>query len=114
MNKKKAKIGTEIEKTKKLIRDLTKIILDEIILLNIQKSTDYIFGHLYTFLCAAKDKSGKKNILDLIRDVLLNYNKVNQNNPGSTNVNADSNITKICSKLLESIELSNSPELINS
>ena len=113
MNKKKAKIGTEIEKTKKLIRDLTKIILDEIILLNIQKSTDYIFGHLYTFLCAAKDKSGKKNILDLIRDVLLNYNKVNQNNPGSTNVNADSNITKICSKLLESIELSNSPELIN-
>ena len=113
MNKKKIKVGTEIEKTKKLIRDLTKIILDEIILLNIQKSTDYIFGYLYTFLCAAKDKSGKKNILDLIRDVLINYNKVNQNTGSNTNLSADSNIIKICSKLLESIELSNSPELIN-
>ena len=113
MNKKKGKLGTELEKTKKLIRDLSKIILDEIILLNIPKSTEYIFGHLYNFLCAAKDKSGKKSILDLIRDVLLNYNKVNQNNPGNTTFNADSNIIKISSKLLESIETSNSPELIN-
>ena len=113
MNKKKTKLGAETEKTKKLIRDLSKIILDEIILLNIQKSTDYIFGYLYNFLCAAKDKSNRKNILDLIRDILLNYNKINQNNAGAPNLNTDSNIIKISSKLLESIESSNSPELIN-
>ena len=91
----------------------SKIILDEFILLNIQKTTDYIFGHLYNSLCAAKDKLGKKNILDMIRDALLNYNKINQNNANSTNIVSDSNIIKICSKLLESIETSNSPELIN-
>ena len=113
MNRKKTKLGTDSEKTKKLIRDLVKIILNEIVLLNVQKNTDYIFGYLYNYLCAAKDKLNKKNILDLIRDILLNYNKVNQNNTGNSNFNADSNIVKISSKLLEMIELSNSPELIN-
>ena len=49
----------------------------------------------------------------MIRDVLLNYNKINQNNSNNTTMISDSNIIKICSKLLESIETSNSPELIN-
>ncbi len=113
MYKKKIKLSTETEKTKKLTRDLAKIILDEIILLNIPKITDYIFGHLYNSLCSAKDKTKKKSILELVRDVLLNYNKVNQNNTGNIHLNADSNIIKISSKLLESIEASISPELIN-
>ena len=49
----------------------------------------------------------------MTRDILLNYNKVNQSGVGNTNLNADSNIIKISTKLLESIEVSNSPELIN-
>ena len=74
MNKSKAKLGVETERTKKLTKDLCKIILNEIVLLNIQKSTDYIFGYLYNYLCAAKDKLNRKSILELIRDILLNYN----------------------------------------
>ena len=113
MNRKRTKHGIDTEKTKKLIRDLVKIILNEIVLLNIQKNTDYIFGYLYNYLCAAKDKTNRKSILELIRDILLNYNKANQNNQGNTNLSADSNIIKISSKLLELVELSNSPDLIN-
>ena len=113
MNKSKAKLGVETERTKKLTKDLCKIILNEIVLLNIQKSTDYIFGYLYNYLSEAKDKSNRKGVLDLTRDILLNYNKVNQSGVGNTNLNADSNIIKISTKLLESIEVSNSPELIN-
>ena len=111
MNKKKNNTN-ESEEIRKIIKEMIKIILDEIILLNNQKSTDYIFGHLYEYLCTIKEKSYKKNMLELIRNILLNYNKVSQNNP-NINYNSDSNIIKISSKLLEFIESSNTPEIIN-
>ena len=116
MNEKKLNSGSiyndGVEKIKKLIKEIIKIILDEIILLNSQKNTDCIFGHLYDNLCLSKEKSNKKNILELIRNILLNYNKVSQNNQ-NINYNSDSNIIKISSKLLEFIESSNIPEIIN-
>ena len=116
MNKKKNKINNiynnETEKIKRLIKEIIKIILDEIILLNNQKNTDFIFGQIYEYLNTSKEKSIKKNILELLRNILLNYNKVNQNN-NNINFNLDSNIIKIYFKLFEFIEKTNSPEIIN-
>ena len=111
MNKKKNKMSknynNETERIKKHIKEIIKILLNEIIILNIQKNTDYIFGYLYDYI--SKEKHIKKNILELLRNILINYNKVSNN----SNLNSDSNIIKISSKLLEFIEISNSPEIIN-